>query len=89
MVLNPNEIINEGNPDLNITNRDNSLFRRYTTAIQSKPFVLLAGISGTGKSRIVRQLAYATGGESPEKIQNHTIMRSYRYDLTGTTPQNC
>ncbi len=29
------------------------------TAIRTKPFILLAGISGTGKSRIVRQLAKA------------------------------
>ena len=32
-------------------------YRKYFTAIQTKPFVLLAGISGTGKSRIVRELA--------------------------------
>ena len=32
----------------------------YLTAIRTKPFVLLAGISGTGKSRIVRKLAQAT-----------------------------
>ena len=37
----------------------NSLLR-YLTAIRTKPFVLLAGISGTGKSRIVRKLAQAT-----------------------------
>jgi energy-coupling factor transporter ATP-binding protein EcfA2 len=30
------------------------------TAIKTKPFVLLAGISGTGKSRLVRTLAYET-----------------------------
>lgn len=30
------------------------------TAIRTKPFILLAGISGTGKSRIVRKLAQAT-----------------------------
>lgn len=35
-------------------------FRKYFTAIQTKPFVLLAGISGTGKSRIVRELARRT-----------------------------
>ena len=36
-----------------------SLYRSYITAIKSKPFLLLAGISGTGKSRIVRELARA------------------------------
>ena len=35
------------------------LFIPYITAIKSKPFLLLAGISGTGKSRIVRELARA------------------------------
>ena len=34
-------------------------YRPYITAIKSKPFLLLAGISGTGKSRIVRELARA------------------------------
>ena len=34
-------------------------FRAYLTAVKSKPFLLLAGISGTGKSRIVRELARA------------------------------
>lgn len=32
-------------------------YRQYITAIKSKPFLLLAGISGNGKSRIVRELA--------------------------------
>lgn len=37
------------------------------TAIKTKPFLLLAGISGTGKSRIVRELARACWNEdSPE-----------------------
>ena len=36
-----------------------TLYRPYITAIKSKPFLLLAGISGTGKSRIVRELARA------------------------------
>lgn len=35
-------------------------YRPYLTAIRTKPFLLLAGISGTGKSRIVRKLAQAT-----------------------------
>lgn len=33
---------------------------KYLTALRTKPFMLLAGISGTGKSRIVRKLAQAT-----------------------------
>ena len=33
---------------------------QFLTAIRTKPFLLLAGISGTGKSRIVRKLAQAT-----------------------------
>lgn len=37
------------------------------TAIRTKPFLLLAGISGTGKSRIVRKLAQATVTESLQK----------------------
>ena len=37
-----------------------SFYLPYLTAIRTKPFLLLAGISGTGKSRIVRKLAQAT-----------------------------
>ncbi|MGR6088320.1 MAG: McrB family protein [Arcticibacter sp.] len=33
---------------------------QYLNAIKTKPFILLAGISGTGKSRLVRTLAYKT-----------------------------
>ena len=47
----------------------------YITAIKSKPFLLLAGISGTGKSRIVRELAFKS---CPEYLQ----------DKDGTTPGN-
>lgn len=38
------------------------------TAIKTKPFILLAGISGTGKSRLVRTLAYKTC--SKEELRN-------------------
>ena len=47
----------------------------YLTAIRTKPFLLLAGISGTGKSRIVRELAFMT---CPKELQ----------DEDGTTPGN-
>lgn len=43
-----------------------STFRPYITAIKSKPFLLLAGISGTGKSRIVRELARACWDEDSD-----------------------
>lgn len=44
-------------------------YRPYITAIKSKPFLLLAGISGTGKSRIVRELARACWEEGSEEYQ--------------------
>ena len=44
-----------------------SPYRTYITAIKSKPFLLLAGISGTGKSRIVRELARACWDEGTEE----------------------
>lgn len=42
------------------TGGDVSSVNSFLTAIRTKPFILLAGISGTGKSRIVRKLAQAT-----------------------------
>ena len=45
----------------------NNSYRPYITAIKSKPFILLAGISGTGKSRIVRELARACWEEGSEE----------------------
>lgn len=47
----------------------NNLYRPYITAIKSKPFLLLAGISGTGKSRIVRELARACWDEGTEEYK--------------------
>src|SRR6476661_3917752 len=35
----------------------------FITAVRSKPFVVLAGISGTGKTKLPRLVAEATGGE--------------------------
>lgn len=45
---------------------------KYLTALRTKPFMLLAGISGTGKSRIVREMAKACWKEGdPEFGKNH------------------
>lgn len=46
-----------------------STYRPFITAIKSKPFLLLAGISGTGKSRIVRELARACWDKSSEEYK--------------------
>ncbi len=46
-----------------------SSYRPYITAIKSKPFLLLAGISGTGKSRIVRELARACWDEGSDEYK--------------------
>ena len=40
----------------------------YLTALRTKPFMLLAGISGTGKSRIVREMAKACWEEGDEEF---------------------
>lgn len=47
----------------------------YLAALRTKPFLLLAGISGTGKSRIVREFAFKS---CPKCLQ----------DKAGTTPGN-
>jgi len=58
-----------------ITSVDDSPLNPFITAIRTKPFLLLAGISGTGKSRIVRELAFKS---CPEYLQ----------DKDGTMPGN-
>ncbi len=52
-----------------VTLSTSSLYRPFITAIKSKPFLLLAGISGTGKSRIVRELARACWDEGSEEYK--------------------
>lgn len=46
----------KSSPSQNTESKDMNIL----TAIKTKPFILLAGISGTGKSRLVRTLAYKT-----------------------------
>ena len=43
--------------DVCVATVDFDMVSPYLAAIRTKPFILLAGISGTGKSRLVRQLA--------------------------------
>lgn len=50
----------------------NKGYYHFLTALRTKPFMLLAGISGTGKSRIVREMAKACWKEGdPEFGKNH------------------
>ncbi len=50
-------------------------FSYFFPALRTKPFILLAGISGTGKSRIVREFAFKS---CPKELQ----------DKDGTEPGN-
>lgn len=53
------------------SNQHHSTYTSYLTALRTKPFMLLAGISGTGKSRIVRKLAQATVKEELQKAYGY------------------
>lgn len=57
-----------------VTSSQNSshIFSSFLTALRTKPFMLLAGISGTGKSRIVRKLAQATITEELQRANGYT-----------------
>lgn len=57
---------------LKSSNQHHSIYTSYLTALRTKPFMLLAGISGTGKSRIVRKLAQATVTEELQKAEGYT-----------------
>ncbi|WP_244904020.1 McrB family protein [Hoylesella timonensis] len=48
-----------------------STYTPFLTALRTKPFMLLAGISGTGKSRIVRKLAQATVTEELQRAEGY------------------
>lgn len=53
-ILAGSSLINHSVSEISSTNMN------FLTALRTKPFMLLAGISGTGKSRIVRKLAQAS-----------------------------
>lgn len=55
-----------------IINSAQGYYLQYLTALRTKPFMLLAGISGTGKSRIVRKLAQATVTEELQRAGGYT-----------------
>ena len=51
--------------------------QKYLLAIRTKPFLLLAGISGTGKSRIVKQMAFDSCPKIPELRKDPTSPGNY------------
>lgn len=65
------------------TDSVSSSFRPYITAIKSKPFLLLAGISGTGKSRIVRELARACWEEGTD---DYTAQKPKNFQMVQVKP---
>lgn len=60
-----------------------NIYRPYITAMKSKPFLLLAGISGTGKSRIVRELARACWDEDSEEF---TAQKPKNFEMVQVKP---
>ena len=67
--------VNPINNKLTINTPHTKSYKKYLLALRTKPFLLLAGISGTGKSRIVREFAFKS---CPKYLQ----------DKDGTTPGN-
>lgn len=51
-------------------------YNSYLAAIRTKPFILLAGISGTGKSRVVRRLAQASVTEELQSMYDPTSVKN-------------
>lgn len=51
--------------------------KAYLRAMRTKPFLLLAGISGTGKSRIVKQLAYKSCPDNADLRKDTTSPGNY------------
>ena len=60
-------------------------YRNILTALRTKPFLLLAGISGTGKSRLVKELAFMT---CLENTINAETQKPYEAQTDKTTPFN-
>ena len=61
----------------------NYKYHPYVTAIKSKPFLLLAGISGTGKSRIVRELARACWDKDSDEFN---AQKPINYEMIQVKP---
>ena len=74
-ILSDEEIV-KGNTSFYPNVSETNSHMNYLTALRTKPFMLIAGISGTGKSRIVRKFAQASVTEElqreydPKSVEN-------------------
>jgi len=59
-------------------------YSNILTAIQTKPFIILAGISGTGKSRLVRELAFKSCNN--ETLRKESDNKPGNYELIPVKP---
>lgn len=90
-----NRLLNIQSPNQNNADNNNPSFpslhtsskspfiNSLLTALRTKPFVLLAGISGTGKSRIVRELAKACW---PQDSKERTAHKPRNYEMVQVRP---
>lgn len=62
----------------NVTDSQNETYNVFISALRTKPFLLLAGISGTGKSQKVQELAFMTCPEGELREENNTTPGNYR-----------
>jgi energy-coupling factor transporter ATP-binding protein EcfA2 len=58
--VNSKEKIKNGTRKLSDAFANDAMLKRLAAALRTKPFAILAGHSGTGKSQLVRRLAYMT-----------------------------
>lgn len=84
--------IDEMHYKLNFSNKKDAIdanpnvdsnIKSYLRAMRTKPFLLLAGISGTGKSRIVRQLARACWPAGSDEAKAH---KPSNYEMIQVKP---
>ena len=72
---------NNWRPSSELSNDSSTL--SFFTALRTKPFLLLAGISGTGKSQKVQELAFMS---CPESLQDPTSTTPGNYCLVEVKP---
>lgn len=78
-----NGSLNKSNINYNIDMEMMKDYNDILTAIQTKPFILLAGISGTGKSRLVRLLAFNSCNNADLRGSNN---KPGNYELIPVKP---